>query len=145
MRCVAPALVIAAISLLCPGEIQAKIYTMGTKPQAYAAPTKSRWGHCHRKGQDYATAATGEQVESLIIPCPPDQAEYASGRRPSHVSRHMDALRRRIHHELPHCAQCYNGGPVCSCCDHPNNILKPGTPKYLFYKALIRTGLIETF
>ena len=150
MRCFAPILAVAAIGLLSPSEIQASIMTLSSSSTYPAARAKSGWGPCHKKGQVYQTAtAPDRRVESLFIPCPPYQPQFGGeqgkGRHHSLASRHLDSLRRRIHHEPPHCARCYATGILCPCCDHTPVVLKKGSPRYAFYNALAKAGMIVTF
>lgn len=84
-------------------------------------------------------------VENLRRPCqtsPTQPGVPGYGSRHGRLCARLSAVGRILHHKTPHCIPwCYIGRP-CGCCEHEWETLRPGTPRHMFYAAMIRSGLL---
>ena len=107
---------------LAPGRAHAhKPSLIPQRERVYLA----RSADCGAKGflglrsRSYATVTRWYIIEPLGTDCPPPPPGYRGREHFSGLANLCMLIGRRIRHDPPHCiTQCFNGGPVCSCCDH---------------------------
>jgi hypothetical protein len=135
--------ILAALALAPPGRARAHPAAVPVTTRAYY----SRSADCGAKGwlglrsRPYARVTQWMAVEPIGSSCQP---ALRGGEHCPGLTRLCVQIGRRIHHDPPHCfTQCFNGGTLCTCCDHSVPQMRPG-PWRCFHSALAKYGVIAS-